>query len=77
MTKKEFEEQFCDIVCPFDLAIKGDVDELWQWIEQQIKQARIDECHYWEKEFRTSNYPNRRKIQIHFRDRIKQLRSKL
>ena len=48
MNKKEFEEKY---VVDFDgwKRMKTAVapDELWQWIEQQIKEARVDENEYW------------------------------
>lgn len=67
--KEEFEKKFLKT----GILIKPHSDRIWTWIENEIRQARVDENYYGEKEFRTSNFPNRRRIQEYFRNRIKEL----
>ena len=46
MNKKEFEDKFetgNGLICPYDLAIQNDVNNIWQWIEQYGKEQGIDE----------------------------------
>ena len=55
-----------------------DPDELWQWIEQQIKQARVEEnekhLDYLRERRKTSNYIM---LEGFFEDRIKELTGEL
>jgi DNA transposition AAA+ family ATPase len=51
--KEEFEEKFVEKIRngnEYDGDyLTNDAEIVWTWIEQQIKQARIDECKYWIK----------------------------
>ena len=48
-----------------------DPDELWQWIEEEIKQARVDELD------KAMNVPNLTKWQDYYDNRIKELTGEL
>jgi len=55
MNKKEFYEKFVYEVCNGDEYdgdyLIDDADEVWQWIEEQIKQAKTDENNWWIKRY--------------------------
>ena len=53
--------------------------QLWQWIEQQIKQARVDENERWIKFLNTlpTNEVLRSVLKSDFRKRIKELTGEL
>jgi hypothetical protein len=52
-------------------------ENLWSFIESEIRRAKIDENKYWEKEFITSNFKSKAVIASKFIYRIKELESQL
>ncbi len=47
MNRKEFIEKHC-VQTDTEILLETGIDSLWQWIEQQINQAKIDENKHWE-----------------------------
>jgi len=86
MSRKEFYEKHTktengmypgqqDVAC----SVTTPPIQLWQWIEQQIKQARVDENERWIKFLNTlpTNEVLRSVLKSDFRKRIKELTGEL
>ncbi len=80
MNKKEFEEKFVITLKAFGL-VDGEHDyvysqsnELWQWIEQYAKEARVNENEYWRTKLNSFQRSSKGIERQEFFNRIKELK---